>query len=76
MTEFENAADLQKGRQMLSDLAHICDCGGRLAGTQSERAASVLLEKLGAQATGAACQPISVPYSGWRAKKASLLGPG
>jgi Zn-dependent M28 family amino/carboxypeptidase len=75
MTELKKEAVLESSRRMLSDLAMICDCGGRLAGTESERGATALLEKLGAEATGTACQSQTVPYIGWRATKAVLSGP-
>ena len=58
-----------------SDFARICDCGGRLSGTQSEGAACALLESLGSEATGVACRPMVVPHIGWRAERCLLYGP-
>ena len=55
-----------------AQFAALCDCGGRLAGTTSERAALELVRSLGAAASG--CDPIVVPtdYPGWRATEAAL----
>lgn len=53
----------------------ICDCGGRLAGTRSERAATNLLKSLGWEATGVECKVEPVPYAGWSAVSAELFGP-
>lgn len=59
------------------EFAAICDCGGRLAGTDSEAKAVKLLEALGRDATGRDRHAESVLYDGWRAVTASLdLGDG
>src|SRR3954470_9596596 len=50
----------------------VCDCGGRLAGTDSERRAMRLVAELGAAASGVACRSIPVRYGGWRATEAAL----
>src|SRR5947208_12539968 len=60
------------------DFNDICDCGGRLAGTQSEKKAFALLrERVHAASPANAGRSIPVPYGGWRAKRATLrLGDG
>lgn len=57
------------------DFESICDCGGRLAGTESERAATNLLKSLGREATGVECRVERVSYTGWSAVSAELTGP-
>lgn len=54
------------------DFAAICDCGGRLTGSPSEKRAVQLLERLGSEASGQAVRRVAVPYGGWRALAASL----
>ena len=55
------------------DFNDICDCGGRLAGTESERRAFALLrERVRAASPANAGRSIPVPYGVWRAKRASL----
>jgi Zn-dependent M28 family amino/carboxypeptidase len=54
------------------DFNAICDCGGRLAGTQSETVALSLITDLGRRATGVEPRSIQVPYGGWSALKAEL----
>lgn len=54
------------------EFAQLCDCGGRRAGTPSERAALVLLRRLGASATGRDAVVLPTPYAGWDAFEASL----
>jgi aminopeptidase YwaD len=55
------------------DFNDICDCGGRLAGTESEKHAFALLrERVRAASPANAGRSIPVPYGGWRAKQASL----
>jgi hypothetical protein len=60
------------------DFNDICDCGGRLAGTPSEKKAFALLrERVRAASPANAGRSIPVPYGGWRAKRATLrLGDG
>jgi hypothetical protein len=58
------------------DFNDICDCGGRLAGTQSEKKAFALLrERVRAASPANAGRSIPVPYNGWRARHASLRLP-
>ncbi len=55
------------------DFNDICDCGGRLAGTESERRAFGLLrERVRAASPANSGRSIPVSYNGWRAKKAGL----
>src|SRR5438876_8233558 len=55
------------------DFNDICDCGGRLAGTESERRAFALLrERVRAASPANAGRSIPVPYGGWRATRATL----
>jgi hypothetical protein len=62
--------------ELWSDFLAICDCGGRLAGTQSEARAFAFVEGRAETATGVKGRSIPVPYGGWRAKRASLRLPG
>ncbi len=65
-------------RGLWQDFNDICDCGGRLAGTDSERKAFALLrERVHAASPANAGRSIPVPYGGWRARRAMLrLGDG
>src|SRR5436189_6427501 len=55
------------------DFNDICDCGGRLAGTASERRAFALLrERVSAASPANSGRSIPVPYGAWRAEQASL----
>ena len=55
------------------DFNDICDCGGRLAGTPSEKKAFALLrERVRAASPANAGRSIPVPYNGWSAKRATL----
>jgi Iap family predicted aminopeptidase len=54
------------------DFATLCDFGGRLSGTESERQALAFLRKRGAQASGVSCRALPVRYDGWRARDARL----
>lgn len=60
---------------LFSQFDAICDCGGRLSGSPSEVAATALLARLGAEATGVEATEDAVPYTAWRAEHASLVGP-
>ena len=55
-----------------ADFAALCDCGGRLAGTGSERQALAFCRKAGAAASGHAATIIPTPYTGWHASRAEL----
>src|SRR6185295_720935 len=58
------------------DFNDICDCGGRLAGTPSEKKAFALLrERVRAASPANSGRSIPVPYLGWRAKRATLRLP-
>ena len=55
------------------DFNDICDCGGRLAGTESERRAFALLrDRVKAASPANTGRSIPVAYGGWRARQASL----
>ena len=70
------AAQVTADDQLWPDFLAICDCGGRLAGTESEVRAFALVEARAEAATGVKGRSIPVPYGGWRAKRASLRLPG
>src|SRR5262249_40859641 len=65
------ATDPQLWRNFLA----ICDCGGRLAGTESERRAFSLINGIAEAATGVTARSIPVPYGGWSVLRASLTLP-
>lgn len=54
------------------DFNAICDCGGRVAGTPSERQALDLTARLGAAASGRPAEISITPYSGWHSRSASV----
>ena len=62
--------------ELWPDFLAICDCGGRLAGTESEARAFAIVEERAEVATGVKGRSIPVPYGGWRVKRASLRLPG
>jgi aminopeptidase YwaD len=67
------AAHLARDPDLWRDFNDICDTGGRLAGTESEKKAFALLrERVRAASPANSGRSIPVPYGGWRAKKASL----
>jgi len=67
------AARLAADTGLWRDFNDICDCGGRLAGTASEKKAFALLrERVRAASPANSGRSIPAPYNGWRAKKASL----
>jgi aminopeptidase YwaD len=70
------AARVAADGQVWSDFLAICDCGGRLAGTESEARAFALVERRAETATGTKGRSIPVPYGGWRMKRAGLRLPG
>jgi len=70
------AAQLIADRELWTDFNAICDCGGRLAGTESEGRAFAFLEARAEAATHIRGRSIPVPYGGWSAKNASLRLPG
>jgi aminopeptidase YwaD len=69
------AARIDADRQLWPDFLAICDCGGRLSGTESEERAFALVENRAQAATGIGGYSIPVPYAGWSAKAASLRLP-
>src|SRR5262249_54742326 len=66
------AATLAADPQIWRDFQALCDCGGRLAGTTSEKRALAYVQAQAEAATGIPCQSIPVPYGGWSARAASL----
>src|SRR5882757_68337 len=54
------------------DFNAICDCGGRVAGTPSERQALDLTAKRGAAASEQAADISITAYSGWYCRSASV----
>jgi len=54
------------------EFAALCDFGGRLAGTESERVAMEYVAERGSLASGVPCTSLPVRYGGWRAVKAEL----
>ena len=71
------AAELLADPGLWRDFNDICDCGGRLAGTDSEKRAFALLrERVRAASPANSGRSIPVPYGGWRSKKATLRLPG
>jgi aminopeptidase YwaD len=54
------------------DFATLCDFGGRLSGTASERQALAFLRTRAAEASGVPCRTMPVRYDGWRAREARL----
>jgi aminopeptidase YwaD len=69
-------AKVSADRELWPDFLAICDCGGRLAGTESEQRAFTLIERRAEAATGVKGRSIPVPYGGWSAKRATLRLPG
>ena len=58
------------------DFNDICDRGGRLSGTESEKRAFALLrERVRAASPANSGRSIPVPYNGWQAKSATLKLP-
>lgn len=74
MTHTFEAPSIQRDR-LWTEFEQICDCGGRLSGTESELAATALLKSLGSDATGVSPRIEPVPYSDWRATRSELVGP-
>jgi aminopeptidase YwaD len=72
----KTAAELLADPGLWRDFNDICDCGGRLAGTESEKRAFALLrERVRAASPANSGRSIPVPYGGWRAKTATLRMP-
>ena len=77
MTQDSDLANrIAADRQLWSDFLAICDCGGRLAGTDSEARAFALVESRAEAACGIKGRSIPVAYGGWSARRASLRLPG
>ncbi len=69
----DTAARLVSDEGLWRDFNDICDRGGRLAGSESERRTFALLrERVRAASPANTGRSIPVPYGGWRATRASL----
>ena len=66
------AGTIAADRVLPEEFAAICDFGGRLAGTESERKAMEYVAQRGNLASGVPCKAIPVDYGGWRSSKAEL----
>ncbi|HEY8334418.1 MAG TPA: M28 family peptidase [Tardiphaga sp.] len=66
------AGALINDEALWDDFNSICDCGGRVAGTPSERQALDLTARLGAAASGQKADVSVTPYSGWHCRSASV----
>jgi Zn-dependent M28 family amino/carboxypeptidase len=72
MTMPSIAAAIAGDRELFADFEALCDFGGRLSGTESERLALDYVAARGGEATGVACRTLPVPYTGWRCRAAAL----
>lgn len=72
MLPAELTASILRDPLLPFQFAALCDCGGRLAGTASERAALDLVRSLGAAASGRDATIVPTDYPGWRATEAAL----
>ncbi len=72
LLDADMAAAIRADSRLWADFEALCDCGGRLSGTASERQAVELLARFGEEASGVPAQRQAVPYSDWRATQASL----
>src|SRR5262252_5869545 len=66
------SARIAADRTMMEEFSALCDFGGRLAGTASERQALAYVTERGSLASGVRCTPWAVNDRGWRARKAEL----
>src|SRR5271168_4466243 len=68
----EISARIAADRMMMEEFSALCDFGGRLAGTESERQAMAYVKQRGSLASGVPCTSLPVSYGGWRARKSEL----
>jgi len=66
---------IESDAALWADFNAICDCGGRLSGTESEERALALVKARAQDATGVPARSIPVPYGGWSAVKSELRLP-
>jgi hypothetical protein len=66
------AGTLINDAALWDDFNAICDCGGRVAGTPSERQALDLTAQRGAAASGQTADISITAYSGWHCRSASV----
>jgi Zn-dependent M28 family amino/carboxypeptidase len=65
----------KQSSRLRADFESLCDCGGRLSGTQSEAQAVELLKNLGSEVMGVKGTVEPVPYLGWQAVEGNFIGP-
>jgi aminopeptidase YwaD len=70
------AARVTADERLAEDFSRLCDFGGRLAGTESERRALDYVRQTAGAATGMPVGSLPVPYRGWSARSARLVLPG
>ena len=69
----DTTALIATDQELWRDFNDICDRGGRLAGSESEKRAFALLrERVRAASPANSGRSIPVPYGGWRATRAAL----
>jgi aminopeptidase YwaD len=68
----EISARIAADRTTMEEFSALCDFGGRLAGTDSERRAMAYVKERGSLASGVPCMQLPVSYGGWRARKTEL----
>ncbi len=72
MSPSSDASTADDSSLLWREFNRICDYGGRLAGSDSERAARRGLVEMGEAATGVPCQFFDVPYEAWEATNCEL----
>ncbi|HUA56894.1 MAG TPA: M28 family peptidase [Candidatus Sulfotelmatobacter sp.] len=73
MGDFETAAGaIWASPRITEDFTALCACGGRFAGTESERRACEFMAQRLAEATGGTVRREPVPYLGWDREPARL----
>jgi len=65
-------AQIAADRTTAEEFTALCNFGGRLAGTDSERQAMEYVAARGSLASGIRCTVLPVSYGGWRAARAEL----
>jgi aminopeptidase YwaD len=61
-------------KALWADFSALCDCGGRLAGSESEQQALAFAQET-LSAIGGKVRAVAVPYAGWRLEEATLALP-
>lgn len=70
--EAATAARILADAGLWQDFNALCDCGGRLAGSESERRAMAHVRTALAQVAGLRCTSLPVAYNGWQATRSEL----